>query len=372
MNKDSTIENKPNVLYVDDIQSNLILFDVNFNSDFNITLAKSAKEALTLLETRSFPVIVTDQSMPEMSGTELLEITKVKYPDMLRFILTAYTDYDMVVNSINKGEIYGYFNKPFDPKEVKISLNKAIEVYNLRISNRKMITELGEVNSLLQDIDKSKTRYLNNITNEIRTPINKIMSAVHMLKDRLGSNDLSELLFYLDTSVARLESFSYAANQLARLSADSNTQIEKNDVSLRELAELCILENKNFLDKFQVVVELEEKSSDIHVTGEFNLLMTCLSTLIMNSIKHFEKNGKIRISFRESDDSRYIELIEDGSFYSKSQLENMNKFLSGSKNPGDFVPGIELILAKQIMISHDGKLTVELIDEKHVSTKMIF
>lgn len=363
---------RPNILYVDDVDTNLILFEANFNKDFNVLVTNSGEKALKLLQQKSFAVLISDQRMPGMLGNELMKIAKIEYPDTMRFILTAYTDYETVVDSINLGEIYGFFNKPYNVQDVKMSLNKAIEVYNLRITNKKMVVELEKVNSELLDLDRSKTRYLNIITNEIRSPINKIMSAVHMLKDRIGSNNLSELLFYLDTSVSRLESFSFAANQLARLNEEYNSSLELKDVSLRELIELSILENKNLLDKFQTIVDLNGDIQDIQVKGEQDLLMTCLTTLLMNSLKHIERNSTIKISCGESGVDRYIEIIDQGSHYSKNQINNLSNFFSENKKSIDSTPGIELILAKQIMMSHGGKIIINLNENKSVSIKMVF
>jgi signal transduction histidine kinase len=361
-----------NILYVDDIETNLILFEATFKSHFNIFLADSAGKALELLKENNFAVLISDQSMPGMSGTELMEIVKVQYPDTMRFILTAYSDYNTVVDSINKGEIYGFFNKPFDSESVKMSITKAIEVYELRISNKKMIAELEKANSKLLVLDKSKTRYLNTITNEIRSPINKIMSAVHMLKDRIGSADLGELLFYLDTSVARLESFSYAANQLSRLNEESKSLINFKNVSLRELIELCILDNKTLLDKFQTKVDLDKVIQDTHVNGEYDLLMTCLTTLLMNSLKYIEKNSTINISCGVTSVDKYLEIVDHGSSISKSQIDNMISFFSEDQKNVDFIPGIELVLAKQIMISHGGGIIIYLNDDKSITTRMVF
>lgn len=368
----NTKEERPNILYVDDIDNNLVLFEVIFKEFYNVDIASSGIKALELLRNKNYAILISDQSMPEMSGTELLEIVKEEYPDTMRFILTAYTDYKTVVDSINKGEIYGFFNKPFDTQTMKLSLDKAIEVYNLRISNRRMIEELAKVNSELINLDKSKTRYLNILTNEIRSPINKIMSAVHMLKDRIGSNDLSELLFYLDTSVSRLESFSFAANQLARLNEGNNSQINPTEVSLRELTELCVLENKNVLDKFRAKIDIYNSTEDFKVMGEFDLLLACLTTLIMNSLKHVELGGVIQIAFAKSDEGNSIEIIDPGVSYSKNQIDHIINFFSDSVKAGDFTPGIELILAKQIMISHGGKIIINLNEDKSVSTRMLF
>jgi len=193
-----------------------------------------------------------------------------------------------------------------------------------------------------------------------------------MLKDRIGSNDLSELLFYLDTSVSRLESFSFAANQLSRLNEENAATIEGKEVSLRELMELCVIENKNTLDKFQTSVELDEQVPDAKVKGESDLLITCLTTLLMNSLKHTEKNGTIRIACGESAEGIFLEIVDQGFSYSQNQIENITCFFAEDKKTIDFTPGIEFILAKQIMISHGGHILLKMNDDSRVSTKMMF
>ena len=128
------------VLYVDDLQTNLILFQATFEKDFNILLADSALKAFEILKEQEVQVLVTDQRMPDMTGTELLEKVALDYPDIRRFLLTAFTDYETVVEAVNKGHIHGYINKPLQADEVRQSLKNSLEVYHLRKKNQQ-ITE---------------------------------------------------------------------------------------------------------------------------------------------------------------------------------------------------------------------------------------
>ncbi len=361
---------RPNILYVDDIETNLILFDSAFQNDYNVFLAGSGKEALELLRKEQIAVIITDQRMPEMSGTDLLEIVQQEFPAILRFMLTAYSDYQTVVDSINKGQIYGFFNKPFDVKDMKVSLDKAVEVYNLRESNRQMVIEIERVNKDLKRIDKSKTAFLNMITGELRTPINKIMSVVHMLKDSVASTDLAELVNYLDTSVSKLEKFATITNQLARLN-DIKAAVKWIDVSVRELIEISILEKKDLLNSTGKGIYMEKCPTELRIKGDYELLLTCLTILLDNSISHAEKDSKLNISCGENDVERFIRIDFKENFTEK-MLQNILNHFNEEENPEDYHVGVELMLAKQIMTAHNGRIQVNHREEGSISLCMAF
>jgi response regulator RpfG family c-di-GMP phosphodiesterase len=79
---------KPLVLYVDDEDNNLNAFRAGYRRDFEIYTASSALEGLKILEEREIPVLITDQRMPEVLGTELLAEAVQKFPDQMRILLT--------------------------------------------------------------------------------------------------------------------------------------------------------------------------------------------------------------------------------------------------------------------------------------------
>ena len=135
-------QEKPTVLYVDDVLVNRELFKATFSNDFNLILTEDPKEVLKILEEKEVQVLVSDQRMPEMTGTELLEIVAEKYPDIRRYLLTAYTDTEIVIEAINKGRIHGYIKKPMQSDEIRQSINSSLEVYHLRKKNREMMEEL--------------------------------------------------------------------------------------------------------------------------------------------------------------------------------------------------------------------------------------
>ncbi len=113
---------KPTVLYVDDVPMNLKLFEATFRNDFDLILTEYPKEVLNILKEKEVQVLVSDQRMPEMTGTELLSIVAEEYPNIRRYLLTAFTDTETVIEAVNRGRIHGYIKKPIQADEIRQSL----------------------------------------------------------------------------------------------------------------------------------------------------------------------------------------------------------------------------------------------------------
>ncbi|MFM8314103.1 MAG: response regulator, partial [Deltaproteobacteria bacterium] len=120
------------ILLVDDEKDNLQALQRLLRGLFQVTLTTSPLEALKLISTQKFHVIVSDQRMPDMTGVELLEKAKKLCPQATRVLLTGYTDIESVIDAINRGHIYRYIAKPWDPEDLKLTLKQANEAYRLR------------------------------------------------------------------------------------------------------------------------------------------------------------------------------------------------------------------------------------------------
>jgi len=141
---------KPVILYVDDEPENLSSFKALFRRDYDIRLAQSAPEALDILRGEEIHVLITDQRMPVMSGAALLERVAAEFPNVLRYMLTGYSDYDPLVDAINKGQVHGYFPKPLNPREFSERVGKGLENCLLRRRNELLLAELQKSQALLK------------------------------------------------------------------------------------------------------------------------------------------------------------------------------------------------------------------------------
>jgi two-component system response regulator HupR/HoxA len=139
------------VLVVDDEPDILRSFTFNYGDDFHVLTAEGGDEGLRILECHPVAVIVADQRMPRMDGTEFLRRSVAVRPDAVRIILTGYTDVDALVNAVNASQIYRYVTKPWDPEEMRMTLLRAIEVYDLAAENQRLVDELQALNNKLSE-----------------------------------------------------------------------------------------------------------------------------------------------------------------------------------------------------------------------------
>ena len=115
---------KATVLIVDDDVRALESLERVLIDDFDVRTARSAAEALKVLKTDWVQVILCDQRMPGTTGVEFLKDVRRRWPDVIRIIISAYTDPDEILAAVNAAGIYQYVTKPWDPQQLVLTLRK--------------------------------------------------------------------------------------------------------------------------------------------------------------------------------------------------------------------------------------------------------
>lgn len=146
----------------------------------------SAKEGIEELEksSQTFALIIADQKMPVMNGTEFFEQASVIAPDAIRFLITGYSDIHVMINAVNRGAIHKYIAKPWQNDDFLESIKEGLEQYDLAIENSRLFrlakqqnTKLFELNRILNDSAKKQTIALKTldarIEDELRLRIEK-------------------------------------------------------------------------------------------------------------------------------------------------------------------------------------------------------
>jgi putative nucleotidyltransferase with HDIG domain len=165
------------VLFVDD-EINILkaIQRLLRNEPLQVLCASRAQEALGLLAQHACQVVVTDQRMPEMSGVDLLSSVRERHPDIVRMMLTGYTEMTIAVDAINRGEIFRLITKPWNDEELKATIRQACDHHDLKQEIRRLNQVTREQNFKLQDMNRNlegkvreRTKQLAQKHQELRT-----------------------------------------------------------------------------------------------------------------------------------------------------------------------------------------------------------
>jgi len=121
---------------------------------YNILTANNALDGLVILRDNAVNLVVSDQEMPGLGGIEFLKTIKVRYPEIIRIILTGQGDTLTAISAINEGEVYRFLTKPWDGDELKITIRQALEHHDLLQEVRILVNGIKEQSSLLNRLER--------------------------------------------------------------------------------------------------------------------------------------------------------------------------------------------------------------------------
>ncbi len=134
--------NTPSILVLDDEQRSLESIQRILDDQFDVHIANTIAQAEQILRQEWIQILLCDQRMPEMTGVEFTEKVREEYPDIIRMIISGFTESDDIIDAVNKGGIYQYITKPWHPDELITKLNNAVELFRLQRENGQLAVEL--------------------------------------------------------------------------------------------------------------------------------------------------------------------------------------------------------------------------------------
>ncbi len=159
---------KHTILLVDDEEANLRSISRLLGNYCNVIVAKDGIEGLDIIKTQNVHLIISDQKMPKLTGIDFLKQSVAINPNIIRIILTGYTDIDSIINSINEARIYKFIVKPIEPEDFLLTIQRALEYYELEIKNIALIHELKTLNANLEETVKERTKELQSTLRDIK------------------------------------------------------------------------------------------------------------------------------------------------------------------------------------------------------------
>lgn len=145
------------ILCVDDEPNVLKALRRLFSDDnYELVTVGTGQEGLEMLRQKgAFHLVISDYRMPEMNGVDFLKEVCAHWPETIRIVLSGYADTASVVDAINQGQIYKFIPKPWNDDELKVTIQNAVEVWQLNRENDRLNQDLQQTNDELLLINEN-------------------------------------------------------------------------------------------------------------------------------------------------------------------------------------------------------------------------
>ncbi len=362
---------KPVVLVVDDEAEVLKSIHALLRLDYEVVTRQSGAEALAFLEAEpDVAAILSDQRMPAMSGVEVLRRASAVRPETTRLLFTAFADLDAVVAAINKGHVFRYLGKPWDPEELQLAIRQAVERRNLIVEKHRLMADLQAANARLTETDRLKTAFLQVASHELNTPVTVILGLADIWRRTQGPTASPD-------EHAWIERINAAAGRLARIVGRMFKLVENDDFAHALNIEAVHLEPliQNALDTLtpyldargqDVAIEVEDDLGPI--AGDPAKLHDVLINLVANAIKFTPDRKTIRITAQSAPDGVRVAVRDQGAGVPPDEQRHLfEPFFTGfdtlHHSSGDYQfgkrgIGLGLCVVKTFVALHGGRVEV--------------
>ncbi|MBF0568030.1 MAG: response regulator [Nitrospirae bacterium] len=373
---------KQSILIVDDEPDILEALSDTFMYDYEVHKASSAAEAMEILKNNTIDLILTDQRMPGMTGSELLARIETEYPNMGKIILTGYSDISSTIDAINKGAVDKYLTKPWDSDKIRRIVMEVLQVRMQRmIADSKTLEEQLVQNAKMASIGELAA----GIAHEINNPVGFIHSNMgNLRKFFLKISDLIALYDELELPAASKEAvqkvkadinYDYLKtriNEMIERSIVGTERIQKIIMDLRSFSrkdtgEAAGADINEAIDTTSRFLTYEYKER-INITKDFGTLpmVVCnigklnqvFLNILANACQAIEGNGEVKMKTRSEGDTVRIEISDTGSGVPKDKIDKIFETFFTTKPVGKGT-GLGLSISLSIIKQHKGTITVD-------------
>jgi len=353
------------ILYVDDEEMALETFKAQFRRDFTIHTAPSGQEALQILSQQPLALVITDQRMPQMGGVALLEQVTKQFPNTIRMLITAYSDMDVVIAAINKGQVYRYFAKPYNEDEVRESIKEGLERYYLIRERERLYAEKIELIKRMERTNRLTAvgTLAAGMAHEINNPLVAINTFLQMVPQKYAEEE-TDKEFWEHFHQVVLSEVDRIRNLIGRLLKYSRFS-EKEDLHLEETDTNQILQDMaTFLDneakrKGLAIQQDLMPGMPIALLDRERMKQVFLNILLNAIQATFRGYILIKSGCIEEDGEKFLQIsISDtGTGISEEELQKLfNPFFTTKQRGGN---GLGLITCHQIVDEHRGTIDVQ-------------
>jgi signal transduction histidine kinase len=348
------------VLYVDDDRANLTVFEAACAREFDVLTTSSGVEALEVMHRREIAVLLADQRMPAMSGTELLEHARQAFPQTMRILVTAYSDLSAAIGAVNRGQIHHYISKPWDPEAVRAVLRESLETYDTKRKVRVLEQRLLETERVY-----ALGVVAAGIAHELRNPVSVLQTNLDMARFRLASSSApqvseadagAKILHHLEMAqhaVAQMREV-IAGIELANRRRDDERSADLAEVA--RLAARCVRSELSRRAVFETSIDAVPP-----VAGSPNRLGQVVMNLLINAFEALpdrpRAENRVSLGLARDGDHLVLRIEDNGVGIPKETAARIFDPFFTTKSQGG--TGLGLAITRQIVEESGGRISVE-------------
>lgn len=346
------------ILCVDDEIDNVEALERLFRKKYKVLKATSGAQALQLLAQNPDPiaVILTDQRMPQMTGSEMLEKAVGLAPKASRLLLTGYTDLESVIEAVNKGQIHRYLTKPWDPVDLQQTVDQAVEKFELSRALEEKNKELTKALAELHTLDVAKTQFMLLINHELKTPLTSLLNFTQLLRETTLTQDQSQYLARVEKSSDRLKQLIDDVLLLMRSETDQ-LRLQSAEVRWAQVIQDIPQTLQEQLQKKQQKISFQ---SDIEsVSADPFILAELVKRILHNASKFGAEKSVIDFKVQKNTQNRIrVEIINRGSQFDLKKIEKLATpfFLDESILHHSVGTGLGLSICQALLKHYQSKL----------------
>lgn len=362
------------ILYVDDEEKSLKYFRETFGEKFAILTAFNAEEGFRILKEHQdrTAVLVTDQRMPGEKGIQLLEKARQLKPRILRILVTAYSDLDTAIDSVNTGAIYKYVTKPWDVPQLEVTLKRAVEFFIVQSERDHLLMEKMSVlyNVMLTDRILSLGILAMGLSHHIRNSMVAVktfldLTPKKMEEENLNLEQLRNPDFWKDYYQKVQAQMDKVVNLLSDLWGSSEKpMVDLSDkVQLRQVVEEALGQVREDLEKKGITAENLIPAALPELKVERKKFQRLFEMLLRDEAATLSKGGKLKftaatIGPKEGPAEIQVELEDNGPELQQDALRALfDPFFTRSGSPQEF--GIYLMTCFFIVYHHGGRISAK-------------
>jgi signal transduction histidine kinase len=368
---------QPSILVVDDEPDVVTSVRDLLRLDYQVFTAIRPGDAVSILDRQKIAVVLTDQRMPGMTGVELLHRVRETHPDTIRLLFTGYADIGAVIDAINKGSVYRYITKPWDPDELHALVRDAVERHALIAERQRLFAELERkheelrlANADLAQLSALKSNFINVASHELRTPLVVLVTRSALATEEPGvQQPLRSWLQNMWTATDRLR---HVVEQLTAMLLLENFErpLERRPESLAALLDSVADDVAPFiaLRRQLLVRDYDDGLGTIEV--EASKIRDSVTHLLLNAIKFTPDAGRMVLhAARTADGGAEIHVSDTGNGIDPASLRrifdpfftqlDVTRHSSGTFEHERRGLGLGLSLVKAFVEMHGGRVDVE-------------